>query len=87
VRPVYLAINTQTLIALPAEELILILLMIMTEPKIEYGFLTQWFPLMFTGNLILVVFIIALLAEVGLLRETEVRRQYVPATLAHDLLR
>jgi hypothetical protein len=59
----------------------------MTKPKIEYGFLTERFPLMFAGNLILVVFIIALLAEIGLLSETEVRREHVPATLAHDLLR
>jgi hypothetical protein len=72
VRAIDLAADTHTLIALLAEEFILILLVMGAVAEIEYGLLAKRFSFVLAGDLILVVLKITLLTEVGLLSETVV---------------
>lgn len=72
-RAVDLAADAHALVALLAEEFILVLFMVDAVSKIEDGLLTERLAFVFAGDLVLVVLEIALLAEVGLFGEAVVR--------------
>jgi hypothetical protein len=87
VRAVDLAADAHALVAILAKQLILILFVVGTVSEVEDGLLTEGLALMLAGDLVLVVLEVALLAEVGLLREAVVRGRHVRTLLADHALR
>lgn len=86
VRAVDLAADAHALVAILAEELVLVLLVVGTVAEIEDGLLAERLAFVLAGDLVLVMLEIALLAEIGLLRQAVVRRCDVGTFLADHAL-
>ena len=83
---IYFTTNTHTLITLPTKQFIFVLPVILTVPKIQDWFLTQWLPIMLTRYLIFMMFKITILTKVSLFCHAVMCCHHVLATLTEHFL-
>lgn len=86
-RPIYLAADTHTQIALATEKLVLALLVVVAIPKVQDGLLANGLSIVLARYLILVMLEITFLAEICLLGQTEVGRHHVRTLLTDYFLK